>query len=113
MGRRSRDRQNGQFGGGQRMPQQVQINPDDLTNIECHNCNSVLFQQVYLLKEISAIMSPTGEDGIVPMPGPFACVKCGLVPKQLLPSEEEMEETLAARAARKEQNEGIITTDLS
>lgn len=107
MGRRSKSKQaQEQFGGG--MPQQVQINPDDLEDVTCQKCGSHLFQQVIIIKKVSAIVSPTGQEGIVPMGGPFACIRCGFVLSDSLPEEltEDSEDTPG------EPQSSIITTDL-
>jgi hypothetical protein len=62
-------------------PRQVQQQMPDLstaTDIVCENCGNLTFQEVVLMKKISAIMSPNGKEGIVPIPT-FACVACGYV----------------------------------
>lgn len=59
----------------------------DLTNaqdITCENCGNYTFQEVVLMKKISALISPNGKEGIVPIPT-FACNACGSINKQFLP----------------------------
>lgn len=59
----------------------------DLTNaqdITCENCGNYTFQEVVLMKKISALLSPNGKEGIVPIPT-FACNACGFINKQFLP----------------------------
>lgn len=59
----------------------------DLTNaqdITCENCGNYTFQEVVLMKKISALVSPNGKEGIVPIPT-FACNACGFINKQFLP----------------------------
>lgn len=69
----------------------------DLTNaqdITCENCGNYTFQEVALMKRISALVSPTGKEAIVPIPT-FACNACGFINKQFLPvrmTEEGREE---------------------
>ena len=70
----------------------------DLTNaqdVTCENCGNYTFQEVALMKRISALVSPTGKEAIVPIPT-FACNACGFINKQFLPvrmAEETREET--------------------
>lgn len=54
------------------------------TDIVCENCNNLTFQEVVLMKKISAIASPNGKEGLIPIPT-FACVACGYVNKMFRP----------------------------
>lgn len=56
------------------------------TDVVCANpeCGNYTFQEVVLMKRISAIVSPTGRDAIVPIPV-FACNACGFINKEFLP----------------------------
>ncbi len=66
--------------------QQTPVNLD-LTNAQdvvCDNCGNYTFNEVVLMKRISAIVSPTGKEAIVPIPT-FACNACGFINKQFLP----------------------------
>lgn len=59
----------------------------DLTNAQdvvCDNCGNYTFNEVVLMKRISALVSPTGKEAIVPIPT-FACNACGFINKQFLP----------------------------
>jgi len=63
-------------------------------DVTCENCGNYTFQQVALLKRISAIVSPNGKELLVPNPV-FACNACGFVNKQFVPptmAEEREEE---------------------
>jgi uncharacterized Zn finger protein len=69
----------------------------DLTNaqdITCDNCGNYTFQEVALMKRISALVSPTGKEAIVPIPT-FACNACGFINKQFLPVRIREEELAA------------------
>jgi hypothetical protein len=59
--------------------QQPQM-PDlsNATDIICENCGNLTFEEVLLMKKVSALVSPNGKEGIVPIPT-FACVACGYV----------------------------------
>lgn len=59
----------------------------DLSNAQdvvCENCGNYTFNEVALMKRISALVSPTGKEAIVPIPT-FACNACGFINKQFLP----------------------------
>ncbi len=60
--------------------QQPQISVDALknaTNMQCE-CGGMIFQQGLIIKKISAILSPTGEEIEVPIQVIF-CKDCGLI----------------------------------
>jgi hypothetical protein len=62
-------------------PRQIQQQMPDLsqaTDIACENCGNLTFQEVLLIKKVSALVSPNGKEGIVPIPT-FSCVACGYV----------------------------------
>ena len=59
----------------------------DLSNaidIVCDACGSKQFREVAFIKRVSAIVSPTGKEMIVPV-GTFACAGCGNVNKEFDP----------------------------
>jgi hypothetical protein len=64
----------------QQMRGQQQQMPDLslATDIVCENCGNLTFEEVLLMKKVSALVSPNGKEGIVPIPT-FACVACGYV----------------------------------
>jgi uncharacterized Zn finger protein len=66
--------------------QQPPMNLDLSTaqDIVCDNCGNYTFNEVVLMKRISALVSPTGKEAIVPIPT-FACNACGFINKQFLP----------------------------
>lgn len=69
---------------------QVKINLADLTDIKCDKCGDARFEPVYLMKRLSALLSPTGKDEIVPIGPPvappvFACYNCGHINNDFLP----------------------------
>ena len=66
------------------MPQkQVQIDISKADTITCDDCGNASFIQAFFLKKISALMSPTGKEAIVPMQV-FSCGNCGTVPSKML-----------------------------
>jgi hypothetical protein len=53
-------------------------------DVTCENCGNLTFEEVLLMKKVSALVSPNGKEGIVPIPT-FACVACGYVNKMFRP----------------------------
>jgi uncharacterized Zn finger protein len=66
------------------MSQQINVDLSKADDITCENCGNYTFQEVALMKRLSAIMSPTGKEAIVPVPT-FACNACGYINKRFLP----------------------------
>ena len=61
----------------------------DLTHaktVQCDACECKAFKQTMMLKKISALVSPTGEEAIIPV-GVFACESCGHVNKEFSDAE--------------------------
>ena len=63
--------------------QQVQIDLSDADTMKCQKCENSIFIQGYVIKKISAIVSPTGEEVIAPIQV-FNCGNCG----EMLPMKE-------------------------
>ena len=76
----------------QQMRQQQMPDLSTATDVVCENCNNLTFQEVILLKKISALVSPNGKEGLVPIPT-FACVACGYVNKAFRPLKSANPET--------------------
>ena len=51
--------------------------------MKCDDCGNYLFINSYIIKRISAIMSPNGQEGLVPVQV-YSCGNSGKVPKTLL-----------------------------
>ena len=61
----------------------------DLTHaktIECEKCQCQSFKQSMMLKKLSALVSPNGQEAIVPVMV-FACEKCGHVNEEFANAE--------------------------
>ena len=56
--------------------QQVKIDLSDADTMKCQKCGNTIFIQGYVIKRISAIVSPTGEEVIAPVQV-FNCGNCG------------------------------------
>ena len=70
-------------------PQQMQMNIDisQTTAEVCEACENNTFVQVYQMRTLSALLSPTGQETKIPIQM-FACHKCGHINKSFLPKEE-------------------------
>ena len=72
----------GNMGGGQGGP--PSLDNVDLTHaktLECDECGCVGFKQTMMLKKLSPLLSPNGQEAIIPV-GVFACESCGHVNKE-------------------------------
>ena len=70
-----------------KVPQQpqseVQVDLKKAETIKCDDCNNYLFITAHVIKRISPIMSPTGQEALVPVQV-YSCGNCGKVPKMFL-----------------------------
>ena len=66
----------------------VNIKPEDLKDIACENCGCKYFRQVNAFKRISALVSPTGKEQIMPVPT-FRCDDCGFINEEFRPIEQK------------------------
>ena len=66
---------------------QKQININDTEAVKCEECGNYSFIQSYFLRRISAIVSPTGQETVIPIEV-FSCGNCGAVPKNMMPTRE-------------------------
>lgn len=53
-------------------------------DVKCDNCGNYTFQEVVLMKRVSPLISPTGQEALIPIPT-FACNACGFINKAMLP----------------------------
>jgi hypothetical protein len=66
-----------------------QVDIKNTQPILCEKCQSPSFfyQQTVLLRKVSAILSPSGKEGILPIPASFSCAACGHINDAFLPPE--------------------------
>ena len=69
--------------------QQMQMNIDfsQTTAEVCEKCENDTFQQVYRMRKLSALLSPAGQESMIPIQV-FACAKCGHINKGFQPKED-------------------------
>ena len=66
---------------------QMNIDINQTTAEVCEACGNNTFVQVYQMRTLSALLSPTGQETKIPIQM-FACHKCGHINKSFLPKEE-------------------------
>ena len=69
---------------GKPLQQQMSVDFSQATDIVCDECGHNHFNVVHILKSFSALLSPNGQEMVVPVQA-FACTKCGHVNKDFLP----------------------------
>ena len=55
--------------------QTINIKPEDTVEVKCE-CGNMFFSEGFMMRKISAIMSPTGKEEIFNIPVPL-CIVCG------------------------------------
>ena len=60
---------------------QQTIDMSQTTQVQCEKCENSTFKQTLLIRKMSALVSPNGQETIIPMQV-FACEKCGHVNKE-------------------------------
>ena len=71
-------------------PQQPQMNIDfnQTTSVVCEKCKSDTFREAFKIRKLSALLSPTGTEAMVPV-NAFACIKCNHINEEFLPKEDD------------------------
>ena len=64
--------------------QNIRVNLDDSETISCEKCACTYFSPAVMIKRLSALVSPTGQETLVPIQL-FQCTNCGHVNKEFLP----------------------------
>ncbi len=62
---------------------EVQVDLKRAETIQCDDCGNYLFITASVIKRISPILSPTGQEALVPVQV-YSCGNCGKVPKMFL-----------------------------
>ena len=68
-------------------PQQ-EIDINDTETITCEDCSNATFIPAFFLRRISPIVSPTGQEAMIPIEV-FSCGNCGKVPDKMMPKGDE------------------------
>lgn len=56
----------------------VKLDPSKMKTMTCVNCSSFVFNATYVVKKVSALLSPTGKETIAPIQI-FTCAKCNSI----------------------------------
>ena len=76
----------------------VQVDLSKAETIKCEKCGNYSFIQSFFLKRLSPVMSPTGQETLIPVQV-YSCGNCGTVPKSMMShirmGEEPEEESLS------------------
>tara|TARA_R110000851_G_scaffold75688_1_gene166778 strand:+ start:598 stop:843 length:246 start_codon:yes stop_codon:yes gene_type:complete len=73
---------------GGKPPPATKIDASDLDDITCDECGGKVFRQASMFKRLSALISPTGKEQIVPIPV-FRCDDCGHINNEFLPKSQK------------------------
>lgn len=57
------------------MNQNINIDLENINSIECENCKGETFTPVFIIKHLSALISPSGEETLIPIQI-FKCCNC-------------------------------------
>ncbi len=72
-----------QQGKHQPAPQQVQVDLSQAETMKCEDCGNYVWIKATVIKRISALMSPTGQEALAPIEI-YSCGNCGKVPTSML-----------------------------
>tara|TARA_A100001011_G_scaffold339631_1_gene371180 strand:+ start:1191 stop:1430 length:240 start_codon:yes stop_codon:yes gene_type:complete len=67
---------------------QKKLNIKDTESLTCDDCGNYLFIQSYFIRRVSPIVSPTGQEALIPIEV-FSCGNCGKVPDNMMPKGDE------------------------
>jgi hypothetical protein len=78
------------------------------TPVACDQCGNQTFQEVVILRKLSAVASPSGKEANVPIPT-FACNNCNWVNMSFLPPFMRVAIAEEAKAAQAETEAQTVT----
>ena len=65
----------------------IPVGLDQTDGIKCDECSGTVFHPAFILRKVSALISPTGKETIIPIQV-FACDSCGHVNEEFMPIEK-------------------------
>ena len=80
---------------------QVKVDLTQAETMKCEYCENYLFISSTIIKRLSAIVSPTGQETLIPI-DVYSCGNCGRVPKTML----------EGSGIEEEKSEGFPTLDM-
>ncbi len=78
---------------------QVRVDLKDAETIKCKSCNNYLFITSFILKRLSALVSPNGQEALIPVQV-YSCGNCGEAAEGFLEGsgiEEEVKQNSLSR----------------
>jgi len=75
--------------------QQIAAQLKNAEEAQCDECSCTRFKPVFIIKRLSALLSPTGDEMNIPIQL-FQCAECNYINKEWLPNEESEEEQTKA-----------------
>jgi hypothetical protein len=60
---------------------------DQTEGVVCENCGGEVFQPAFMIRKVSALVSPTGKATMLPVQL-FSCIACNHVNKDMLPGDQ-------------------------
>ena len=70
-------------GQSRKQKQQVQVDLKQADTIKCSDCGNYLFITSFILKKLSALVSPNGQEALIPVQV-YSCGNCGKVADGML-----------------------------
>ena len=68
----------------QQQQQQIKVNLNDADDVFCDECSNAYFTPAVMVKRLSPLLSPTGQEALVPVQL-LQCNKCGHINKEFMP----------------------------
>tara|TARA_Y100000114_G_scaffold106298_1_gene99574 strand:- start:2083 stop:2295 length:213 start_codon:yes stop_codon:yes gene_type:complete len=65
------------------MNQNINIDLKTVENIKCDECSGYTFEPVFVIKHLSALVSPNGKETVMPFQV-FKCASCGHINEKFL-----------------------------
>jgi len=78
------------IGGAQR-----NLDLSQADDVACDKCNYTYFESAFIVKRVTALTSPTGQEGIIPIPV-FVCKSCGHINEEFAPTPERLRQAAVA-----------------
>ena len=66
-------------------PAKIGVNLEADESLRCDECNSAIFKQRFILRKVSALLSPTGQEMVVPV-NVMQCAECTHINEGFVPA---------------------------
>lgn len=61
----------------------INLRPEEMQDYKCESCEGRVFRQVMLFKQVSALVSPSGQEQMIPVPT-YRCDDCGHINEDMM-----------------------------